>query len=120
MKRRAFITRIGTGSLAAGTALSVPSVASGKAKIRWKMVTAWPKNFPGLGTNANLLAGIINEMSGGRIHHHLKNNIWKPSSHLVIVGFQAYGTPGRRLVDGADEIRRSGDTCRVRARLHTI
>lgn len=33
----------------------------------WKMVTTWPKNFPGLGTGANNVAKLINEMSGGRI-----------------------------------------------------
>jgi metallo-beta-lactamase family protein len=58
--------------------------------------------------------------SGGRIHHHLKNNIWKPESHLVIVGYQAFGTLGRRLVDGADEIRLWGETYPVRASVHTI
>lgn len=58
--------------------------------------------------------------TGGRILHHLKNNIWRPQCHLVIVGYQAIGTPGRRLVDGADEISLWGDTYRVRARVHTI
>ena len=67
MKRRDFINKAGVGSLVAGAALSVPAVANAKAKYRWKMVTAWPKNFPGLGTNANLLAKMITEMSGGRI-----------------------------------------------------
>lgn len=58
--------------------------------------------------------------SGGRILHHLKNNVWRPQCHLVIVGYQAIGTLGRRLVDGADEIRLWGDTYRVRAQRHTI
>jgi len=58
--------------------------------------------------------------TGGRIKHHLKNNIWRPESHVVIVGFQAYGTLGRRLVDGADEIRLWGDEYRVRSEIHTI
>ena len=58
--------------------------------------------------------------TGGRILHHLKNNIWRPQCHLVIVGYQAMGTLGRRLVDGADEIRLWGDTYRVRAQRHTI
>lgn len=67
MKRRTFLQRFGLGSLATGTTLSLPSIANAKEKYRWKMVTAWPKNFPGLGTNANLLAKMITEMSGGRI-----------------------------------------------------
>ena len=58
--------------------------------------------------------------TGGRIHHHLKNNIWKPANHLVIVGYQAHGTLGRRIVDGADEIRLWGETYPVRASVHTI
>ena len=35
--------------------------------IEWKMVTTWPKNFPGLGTGAENLANMINQMSGGRL-----------------------------------------------------
>ena len=58
--------------------------------------------------------------TGGRILHHLKNNIWRPQCHVLIVGYQAIGTLGRRLVDGAGEIRLWGDTYRVRARIHTI
>ena len=83
MKRREFIKQAGAGSIALGSALAVGcqsqnaeeaeagSVAA-KTKqvdkpIEWKMVTTWPKNFPGLGTGANFLAKIIGEMSGGRI-----------------------------------------------------
>lgn len=58
--------------------------------------------------------------TGGRIRHHLKNNIWRPECHLVIVGYQAIGTLGRQLVDGADEIKLWGDSYRVRAQRHTI
>ena len=58
--------------------------------------------------------------SGGRILHHLKNNAWRPECHLVIVGFQAYGTLGRRLVDGADTIKLFGEEIRVRCQVHTI
>ena len=58
--------------------------------------------------------------TGGRILHHLKNNVWRPQCHLVIVGYQAIGTLGRRLVDGEDEIRLWGDTYRVRIQRHTI
>ncbi len=70
-------------------------------------------------TGAIVIAG-SGMCTGGRILHHLKNNIWRPQCHLVIVGYQAIGTPGRRLVDGADEIRLWGDAYRVRAQTHTI
>ncbi|BCX88469.1 hypothetical protein MIN45_P0838 [Methylomarinovum tepidoasis] len=67
MQRRRFLHRLGTGALAAGATLATPSVALAKKTFRWKMVTAWPKNFPGLGTGANRLAERITAMSGGRI-----------------------------------------------------
>jgi metallo-beta-lactamase family protein len=58
--------------------------------------------------------------NGGRIQHHLKNNVWRPECHLLIVGYQAHGTLGRRLVDGAEEIKLWGDTYRVRLNVHTV
>jgi len=67
MQRRDFIKKVGAGSLAVGAGLSAAGSAQSKAEFKWKMVTTWPKNFPGLGTAANNLAKIIGEMSGGRI-----------------------------------------------------
>jgi metallo-beta-lactamase family protein len=58
--------------------------------------------------------------SGGRILHHLKNNIWRPECHLLIVGYQAFGTLGRRIVDGAETVKLWGDEYRVRIQVHTI
>ena len=66
MQRRDFIKKVGTGSLAIGAGF-VAGSANAKAEHKWKMVTTWPKNFPGLGTGANNLAQLITEMSGGRI-----------------------------------------------------
>jgi metallo-beta-lactamase family protein len=57
---------------------------------------------------------------GGRIKHHLKNNVWRKGCHVVIVGYQAVGTLGRRLVDGARHIRLWGETIRVAATVHTV
>jgi TRAP-type mannitol/chloroaromatic compound transport system substrate-binding protein len=67
MKRRDFITKAGLGGLAVGTGLAGAGVAQAKAEYKWKMVTTWPKNFPGLGTGANYLAEMIGKLSGGRI-----------------------------------------------------
>lgn len=66
MKRRDFIKKAAVGSVAASS-VAAPVVASAKTKIKWKMVTTWPKNFPVLGTGANHLAKLITEMSGGRL-----------------------------------------------------
>ncbi len=67
MKRREFLTRAGVGGLLAGSALGLSTTSQAKAEFKWKMVTTWPKNFPGLGTGANTVANMINAMSGGRI-----------------------------------------------------
>ena len=58
--------------------------------------------------------------TGGRILHHLRHHLWKPTSHVVIAGFQGYGTLGRRLVEGADTVRIYGEPIRVAANVHTL
>lgn len=67
MKRRDFVKGLGAGAIVTGTAATGLSTAHAKTKIKWKMVTTWPKNFPGLGTGANNLAKLITEMTDGRI-----------------------------------------------------
>jgi metallo-beta-lactamase family protein len=56
----------------------------------------------------------------GRIRHHLRHNLDRPECAIVIVGFQAAGTLGRRLVDGERRVRLLGEDHRVRASIHTI
>jgi metallo-beta-lactamase family protein len=58
--------------------------------------------------------------TGGRIVHHLRHGLSHEGTHIVFVGFQAEGTLGRRLVDGAASVRILGDDIPVRARMHTI
>ena len=58
--------------------------------------------------------------NGGRIVHHLKRNIAREGTHIMIVGYQAYGTLGRKLVDGDQQVKIHGDYFPVRAQIHTV
>ena len=57
---------------------------------------------------------------GGRVRHHLRYNLSRPECAVVFVGFQAAGTLGRQIVDGASSVRLFGEAHEVRARVFTI
>lgn len=58
--------------------------------------------------------------TGGRIRHHLKYNLWKRQTHVIIAGFQPQGTLGRALVDGATRVSILGEDIAVKAKIHTL
>ncbi len=58
--------------------------------------------------------------SAGRILHHLKNHLWKPETHVVIVGYQADGSLGRMLVNGEKSVKIHGEKVAVKATVHTL
>ena len=101
MKRRDFIGKLGVGSVAGAGLLTgcgreseTATAAEPQTKAQtfeWKMVTTWPKNFPGMGTGANNLARLIGEMSGGRI------NVKVYGDRELVPAFEAFDAVSRGL-----------------------
>ena len=93
-----------------------------------------PLEFPGLkftrtadeskALNESSEPSIIISASGmcdvGRIKHHLKHNIWNPKSSILFVGYQAPGTLGRKIIDGAKTVKIFGEEFSVNARIEYI
>ena len=93
-----------------------------------------PLEFPGLkftqtadeskALNEDTRPSIIISASGmcevGRIKHHLKHNLWNPKSTILFVGYQAPGTLGYSLVNGAKTVKIFGDEIAVNARIEYI
>ena len=93
-----------------------------------------PLLFPGLKTtitseeskmiNFNEKPKVILSASGmceaGRIRHHLKHNLWRPECTICFVGYQAVGTLGRKLIEGAECVKLFGETITVNAHIEVL
>ena len=58
--------------------------------------------------------------TAGRVRHHLKHNLWDPKNSVIIVGYQAEGSTGRKLVEGAKKVSLLGEEIKVEASIYSL
>ena len=91
----------------------------GFASLRLTRSTAESMALNRISGGAVIMAG-SGMCTGGRVRHHLVQNLPRPNASIVFVGYAAQGTPARRIIDGARSIRLFGEELPVRAKVHTI
>lgn len=99
-------------------------IQKGEDPLRLPQIRFTPSTEESMAINSLSGPAIVISASGmadaGRIKHHLKHNLWREGASIVFVGFQAQGTTGRKIVDGAEKVRIFQEEVNVKARVYTI
>lgn len=88
-------------------------------KIHFTKTTEESMAINNIRSGAIIIAG-SGMCEGGRIRHHLKHNLWREECSVIFAGFQAMGTLGRHIVDGAKKIHLFGEEIDVKAKIYTL
>ena len=99
-------------------------IQKGEDPLRLPQLHFTPTTAESMAINNIAGPAIVISASGmadaGRIKHHLRHNLWREGASVVFVGFQAQGTTGRKIVDGAQKVRLFGEDVSVKAKVFTI
>lgn len=99
-------------------------IKQGKNPLRFDGLNVSVTSEDSVRLNRDKTPKIIISASGmceaGRIRHHLKHNIWRPECTILFVGYQAEGTLGRALVEGAKKIKLFGEEVSVNAQIEVL
>jgi metallo-beta-lactamase family protein len=99
-------------------------LANGEDPLKLPQLRFTPSTHESIEINGIRGPAVVISASGmadaGRIKHHLRHNLWREGASVVFVGFQAQGTMGRKIVDGAEKVRIFNEEIAVRAKIFTI
>ncbi len=99
-------------------------IAKGDNPLDFKNLRFTRTSQESIWLNTNPDPKVIISASGmcdaGRIRHHLKHNLWNRKSSIVFVGYQAEGTLGRMILDGAKEVTLFGEKVQVNAKIYNL